>query len=155
VPDDLKKKISRSFSGIEKGFNSIGKSLDYLKSLIQKKNKELFLGYSGFGDYLFYLKMHWDEVPTNEKEALGLAFKYYEKYYKHNKATNQKIQVSYLLADISKRIGDLERAKRYFDLTMRLGKNFLERHKNDVVKTALAQKVLELSKSQCQSLRTL
>lgn len=153
--DTVKTKISKSFSKIEKKLNSLEKSLDYLKSLIQKENTQIFFECLCFEDFLFYLKMCWAEVPINEKEALELAFKYYQKSYNKNKALNQKIQVSYLLADISNRIGDLESAKRYFDLTMKLGQDFLERHRDDMIKTALAQKVLELSKSQYESLKTL
>jgi len=140
---------------MERKVNSTKKALEHLRSLIQKENEKVFMDYSNFEDFLFYLKIYWQDVPTNENEALELAFKYYQKNLKENRLFNQKIQASYLLGDISKRIGNLDNAKRYFDLAMRLGEDFLHKHKDDMVKTALAHKVLELSKSQYRSLKTL
>ncbi|KPL03322.1 MAG: hypothetical protein AMJ90_03420 [candidate division Zixibacteria bacterium SM23_73_2] len=147
--------ILKSFNRMERKVNSTKKALEHLRSLIQKENEKVFMDYSNFEDFLFYLKIYWQDVPTNENEALELAFKYYQKNLKENRLFNQKIQASYLLGDISKRIGNLDNAKRYFDLAMRLGEDFLHKHKDDMVKTALAHKVLELSKSQYRSLKTL
>ena len=58
---------------------------------------------------------------------------------------NQQIQASYLIAELSRRIGDYEQAKEYFNTTIRSGQELVYRHKGDRSRTALARKILELA----------
>jgi len=133
--------------------------------LIMKEQRELVLGssddtvvggfnnYSSFYDFLCELKDQWQTIPRNEKEALTYAVDHYIKAFSDGKAIaagNQTIQASYLIAELSRRIGDFEQAKEYFNKTIRTGQEFVHKHKQDKSRTALAKKILELAMDQAR-----
>jgi hypothetical protein len=101
-----------------------------------------------FEDFLFSLKMHWPEVPINEKEALELSLANYKKSLTQGLKENQKIRISYLIGELSRRIGDLGSAKVYLDLAINVGQDFIQKNEDDHLKTALAQKILEMAYQQ-------
>ena len=55
------------------------------------------------------------------------------------------MQASYLIAELSRRIGEHAQAKDYFNTTIRTGQEFIYKHKGDPGRTALARKILELA----------
>ncbi len=145
-------------------------SLDELLSLVDGKieslelvaaeHKKLTLGSSGedfitgfhehrsFYDFLSKLAAKSDIIPLNEKSALEFAVKYYVRMYEDGRSVgegNQQIQALYMIAELSRRIGDYDQAKEYFNKTIRSGQEFIHKNRQDQSRTALAKKILELA----------
>ncbi|MGB2696732.1 MAG: DUF2225 domain-containing protein [Candidatus Zixiibacteriota bacterium] len=99
-------------------------------------------------NFLFSLKIQWPEIPVNEKEALKLSLDNYKNSLTNDLKGNQRIQISYLIGELSRRIGDLDGAKEYLNLTIDVGQDFIQRNSEDQLKTALAQKILEMAYQQ-------
>ncbi len=107
-----------------------------------------YCSYADFSDFLGELSRRTEGIPVNEKQALTYAVDYYKKAFKNGKDIgkgNQQIQASYLIAELSRRIGAFEQAKEYFNTTIRAGQEFVYRHRNDQSRTAMARKILELA----------
>ena len=111
---------------------------------------------SAFSDYMFPLKKKWDCIAANEHQALEKAVEYYKKAFEESTdvATgNQQIQVSYLIAELSRRIELYDQAKEFFASTIKHGQEFIYRHREDKAQTALARKILELAIDQNKSMK--
>ncbi len=107
-----------------------------------------------FHDFLGHLAEKWSGIPRNEREALELAVKYYKSAYEDGRDIgegNQQIQASYLIAELSRRIGNFDLAREYFNTTIRNGQEFIYKHKGDQSRTAMARKILELAIEQGRS----
>lgn len=107
-----------------------------------------FFKYPSFLDFLSNLRQSWDGIVTSEREALEKAVIHYKKAFADGRNIspgNQQIQASYLIAELSRRIGDYDEAKQYFTSTIKAGQEFVYCHRNDQTKTALARKILELA----------
>ncbi len=61
---------------------------------------------------------------------------------------NQQLQATYLIAELSRRIGDYDGAKQYFNSTIKYGQEFIYQNRQDQSRTALARKILELALEQ-------
>jgi tetratricopeptide (TPR) repeat protein len=104
-----------------------------------------------FVSFLSSLKEIWPEIPLNEYEAMKMALKYYKQSYREDKDIthkNQKIQAAYLIAELSRRVGDYQEAENYFEKAKRTGQDFIQRNQDDPNKIALAQKIVELATKQ-------
>ena len=115
------------------------------KSLYLGKNHLTFLG------FLSSLKEIWSEIPLNELEAMKLALKHYRQSYQEIgdiTQENQKIQAAYLIAELSRRVGDFQEAESYFEEAKRIGQDFIRSNQDDANKIALARKIVELTKKQ-------
>jgi tetratricopeptide (TPR) repeat protein len=113
-----------------------------------------FHGHRSFYDFLNHIYAKWDGTPRNEQEALRFAVKHYKKSFEEGRDIadgNQQIQASYLIAELSRRIGDYDAAREYFNTTIRTGQEFIHKHKGDQGRTALARKILELAIEQGRS----
>ncbi|SYZ74253.1 hypothetical protein TRIP_C60523 [Candidatus Zixiibacteriota bacterium] len=113
-----------------------------------------FHEYPSFHDFLTRLAEKWSGIPRNEKEALELAVKYYKRAYEDGRDIgegNQQIQASYLIAELSRRVGNFDLAREYFNTTIRNGQEFIYKHKGDQSRTAMARKILELAIEQGRS----
>ncbi len=103
---------------------------------------------SSFTDYLLQLQRTWDGVVTSEREALEHAIRFYKEAYSSGRdiaAGAQQIQAAYLIAELSRRIGDHDEAKRFFASTIKSGQEFIYEHRRDRSRTVLARKILELA----------
>ncbi len=110
-----------------------------------------FRQYPSFTDFLLNLKSEWDWTVTNEHEALKKAVEYYKAAFSGGRDIapgNQQIQASYLIAELSRRIGDYDEARQYFNSTIRHGQEFIYKNRHDRTQTALARKILELAVEQ-------
>ncbi|MDD5425257.1 MAG: DUF2225 domain-containing protein [candidate division Zixibacteria bacterium] len=142
--------------------NSLKNGEDILNNLRQliDEYKSTILGGSGvnevngFGnensltDYLHAMKLRWDGVVANEREALEKAVYYYKQAFANGRDIlpgNQQIQASYLIAELSRRIGDYDEAKQYFTSTIKTGQEFIYQNRHDQSRTVLARKILELA----------
>lgn len=104
--------------------------------------------FANFQDFLQHTKRNWNGVATNEREALERAVFYYKEAFANGRDIapgNQQIQASYLIAELSRRIGDYDEAKQYFTSTIKSGQEFIYQNRNDKSRTALAKKILELA----------
>jgi uncharacterized protein (DUF2225 family) len=104
-----------------------------------------------FAGFLASLKEIWTEVPLDECQAMELALKYYKQNYQKAQkiiAKNQKIQSAYLIAELSRRVGDYQEAESYFKEAKRAGQDFIQSNQDDSNKIALARKIVELATTQ-------
>jgi uncharacterized protein (DUF2225 family) len=113
-----------------------------------------------FGDYpsfealLLSVKKSWPQVVTNEREALEFAIENYKAAFVSGRDISpgpQQIQASYLIAELSRRVGDHDEAKQYFNSTIKNGQEFIYQNRNDRSRTALARKIMELAIEQGKS----
>lgn len=107
-----------------------------------------FHNHASFDSFLRLISSKWNKVPLSEKDALRQAAFYYRRAYEGGREIgdgNQKIQASYLIAELSRRIDDFDTAKEYFNATIRAGQEFIYKNRNDQSRTALARKILELA----------
>lgn len=107
-----------------------------------------FHGHKSFYEFLSKLASGFEEIPLNERDALKYSVHYYKKAFQDGRNIakgNQQIQASYLIAELSRRIGEYQQAKEYFNTTIRTGQEFIYKHKGDPGRTALARKILELA----------
>ena len=101
-----------------------------------------------FAKFLFEVKKSWDAVVTNEREALEKAAYYYKDAFSEGRDIslgNQQIQAAYLIAELSRRIGNHDEARQYFNSTIRHGQEFIHKNRHEPTQTALARKILELA----------
>jgi len=155
----FKDKYKLEVASLKEVVSLIESKFDSLNEVI-REHRNAALGSSGDGDSMgfhnhssFYsflgrLEEKWDDVPVNEHSALTFAVKHYVTAYKdgHGIAKgNQQIQAMYLIAELSRRIGQFEQAKEYFNITIRTGQEFIHKHRGDQSRTALARKILELA----------
>ncbi len=107
-----------------------------------------FGNHASFKDFLFDVKKDWSLIVVNESEALEKAIHYYIQALEDGRtisAGNQLIQASYLIAELSRRIGDFDNARQYFNSTIKHGQEFVYQNRQDPARTALARKILELA----------
>lgn len=107
-----------------------------------------FHGYHSFQEFLSQLQKSWSDAVTSEKEALEKAVVYYKKAFESGREIapgNQQIQATYLIAELSRRIGDYDGAKQYFNSTIKAGQDFIYKNRSDKSRTALTRKILELA----------
>lgn len=137
---------NQSFS-FDSGSEAIGITPRFLKGLIPGDQESHLI----FIDFLASLKEIWPEIPLNECEAMKLALKYYKQSYQGTQEVtlkNQKIQSAYLIAELSRRVGDYREAESYFKEAKRAGQDFIQSNQDDSNKIALAQKIVELATTQ-------
>ena len=134
-------------------------NLDQLKTVIDDYRTDicggaadgsgvLFAGFPSFGDFMLEAKRKWDGIAINEHEALKFAAKHYQKAFTSGKnisVGNQQLQVSYLIAELSRRVGDHDIAKQYFNSTIKAGQEFIYQNRTDKSRTELARKIMELA----------
>ena len=74
--------------------------------------------------------------------------KYYKQSFEQSRDIspgNQQIQAAYLIGELFRRVGDHEEGKKYFNLAIRVGQDFVNKNRDDVNKTALARRILQLA----------
>lgn len=110
-----------------------------------------FGSHGSFADFLLAIQRLWPQAVVNEREALTRAVEHYKASFSAGRDIapgNQQIQASYLIAELSRRIGDYESAKQYFSSTIKTGQEFIYQNRQDQSRTALARKILELAMEQ-------
>jgi len=110
--------------------------------------------HASFQSFLTQLQKVWPGVAGNEREALEIAVQNYKAAFASGRdiaAGTQQIQASYLIAELSRRIGDYDGAKEYFNSTIKSGQEFIYQNRQDRSRTVLARKILELAIEQGRS----
>jgi uncharacterized protein (DUF2225 family) len=155
----VRDKYLSEISSLDELFSLVDGKLESLE-LVAAEHKKLALGSSGddimagfhehrsFYDFLSKLAAKYDSIPLNEKSALEFAVKYYVRMYEDGRSVgegNQQIQALYMIAELSRRTGEFDQAKEYFNKTIRSGQEFIHKNRQDQSRTALAKKILELA----------
>jgi uncharacterized protein (DUF2225 family) len=112
------------------------------------QGQQAFREFGSLADFLLRLQSSWSGIVANEREALEQAIKYYKEAFEGARdiaAGNQQIQASYLIAELSRRIGDYDGARQYFTSTIKAGQDFIYQNRTDPSRTQLARKILELA----------
>jgi len=157
--------FSEKLHEVEQGLGALGELIEEFKTvgvgLGGDSTHPHFQGFPSFTDYLHDLRRNWDGIVTNEREALQSAVEYYKQAFTEGRGIspgNQQIQASYLIAELSRRVGDYESAREFFNHTIKHGQEFIYRNRHDKSQTALARKILELAieqgKSNMEALQT-
>jgi uncharacterized protein (DUF2225 family) len=150
--------IGTAIAGVEQQISELTRLVDEYKSNVMggesTAGESPFWSYPSFADFLLGLQRLWLGVATNEREALIKAVEYYRAAFSTGRDIapgNQQIQASYLIAELSRRVGDYEQAKQYFSSTIKSGQEFIYQNRQDQSRTALARKILELAMEQGRS----
>ncbi|MCD6249732.1 MAG: DUF2225 domain-containing protein [candidate division Zixibacteria bacterium] len=104
--------------------------------------------YASLTDFLIRLQQNWSGIAINEHQALEQAIGHYKDAFANGRdiaAGNQQIQASYLIAELSRRIGDYDGAKQFFTSTIKTGQEYIYQNRRDQSRTVLARKILELA----------
>ena len=153
----FREKFDAELAQLQGALNQTQERLQGLKDLMTEyKSCAMGAGNEGaafetfptFADFLQDIKIGWDGIVLDEKEALEAAVEYYKKAFADGRsisAGNQQIQASYLIAELSRRIGKNEDAKQYFNTTIKYGQEFIYQNRSDQSRIALAKKILELA----------
>lgn len=126
-------------------------SSDLDSSSIASGGSGSYKNYSSFDECLTKLLRMWDGIPRTEKEAMRNAVRYYVRAFENGKEIepgNPSIQAAYLIAELSRKFGDHDTARQYFNTTIKLGQEFINQIRGDRTRTALARKLLELAMAQ-------
>jgi hypothetical protein len=144
--------LGNTFQGAEQGISTLQSLMDEYRTAIlggdQTEGDTAFGSGGSFTDFLRRQRVRWDGVVTGEREAMEKAIKYYKAAYAGGRdisAGAQQIQASYLIAELSRRIGDYDGAKQFFTSTIKSGQEFIYQNRRDPSRTALARKILELA----------
>lgn len=107
--------------------------------------------YPSFQEFIAALKKKWEYVPSSEMEALLFAIEFYRGALEEGheiQPGNQQIQATYLIAELSRRVGRFEEARQFFNNAIKIGQQYVFEHRSDRTRTALAQRILELAVAQ-------
>lgn len=112
-----------------------------------------FYDFDDFRNFLKLAKEKWDEVPLNETEALQKAAEYYRKAYETSGEISQgiqQVQAAYLIAELTRRVGDKDDANRFFNQTIKMGREIVIGKKVDNSTINYTQKLLEMAMEQAR-----
>ncbi len=110
-----------------------------------------FAGSANFRSFLSDRIERWDGIVVSEQQALQQAVRYYAAAFSEGNDIApgyQQIQASYLIAELSRRVGNHDMAREYFNSTIKHGQEFIYKNRTDRSRTALARKILELAMEQ-------
>jgi tetratricopeptide (TPR) repeat protein len=145
---EIQAECENILTGLETRLSTLKSSATVAVSLASGAS---FHDYASFGEFLVKLARVWEGVPRNETEAIQFAAKYYIMAFEAGKEIahgNQAIQAAYLIAELSRRTGDHDTARQYFNKTIKMGQEFINEIRGDRTRTALAKKLLELALAQ-------
>lgn len=138
--------------GLDPQLNALRSLLDEYRSALvggaEGSNQTTYGQFASFHDFLVSIRRQWSGIVTDERQALEKAVYCYKEAFAngHDIAPgNQQIQASYLIAELSRRIGDYDEAKQYFTSTIKSGQEFIYQNRQDPSRVALAKKILELA----------
>lgn len=153
-------KFATEIDNVQKTFQDFQNSVQVLESLSNEylnatsDGGSIESGGSGFAnsqnffEFMLGLKKRDSNIVVDEKEALAKSVYYYKEAFASGREItpgNQQIQASYLIAELSRRIGDHDSAREYFNSTIKYGQEFIYQNRNDRSRIALARKILELA----------
>jgi len=146
--------IQENTAGLESEFNLARKELTGFKG--EEKVLKDFGEHSGFDEFLCEIRERWQGIPLNQSESLNFALQYYLKAYQNSKEIKpglQQLQASYMIAELSRRVGSNKQAMEYFKNTSKQAHEMMNRNRSDKTIFANARKILEMSLEQARLLK--
>ena len=150
--DDEMKGLSGSIQTAQERLKGFRELLDEYRSELlggeSAGGRKSFGKHSSFADFLRQLRAGWNDIVTGEREALEKAIFFYKRAFVGGRDIPQgtpQIQASYLIAELSRRVGDYDEARQYFTSTIKSGQEFIYQNRRDQSRTALVRKILELA----------
>lgn len=145
--------VRQSFEQTRAQFESLSEMINEYKVVALGSNGEDGTGTQvgnapSLVDFLLGVRAAWSGAVVDENEALEKAIYHYKQALENGRSIakgNQQIQATYLIAELSRRIGDYDGAKQYFNSTIKHGQEFIYQNRRDQSRTALARKLLELA----------
>jgi hypothetical protein len=116
-------------------------------------SEEVFHDHSSFADFLAAAREKWDEVPVNEYEALVKAREYYQKAYETGGEISQgiqQVQAAYMIAELSRRTGEINNANQFFNQTIRMGRELVMNKRADKSSVSFTKNLLEMAMEQAR-----
>ena len=153
--------INKNWSEIAGFFDSLKTNFDNAKSnmsdnVTENEDSDQFDDHASFPDFLKGARETWDGIPLSELDALRFALEFYKKAYlngKEIKAGLQQLQASYMIGELSRRVGDEAQAMEYFKNSSKQAHEMMTRHRNDRAVFSNSQKLLEMSLEQARLLK--
>jgi len=111
-----------------------------------------FHQHASFQQFLAEVRQRWDDVPFSAREAQSKAREYYMKAYQNGEIGPgfQQIQATYLIAELSRRIGNHESAERYFGLMTGMAQELIANRQSDATTVKFATRLLEMATEQAR-----
>jgi tetratricopeptide (TPR) repeat protein len=160
---DYKRQIQQAISEVSSSLEPLINAGGKLEEVFSEAEKalaganevrnETFFGFPSFYDFLYKAKELWDEVPLSEREALMKAAEYYRQAYETGDKIGQgigQVQAAYLIAELSRRIGNHEDADSYFNQMIRLSRDIIHSQKEDKSTIKFTKKLLEMAMDQAR-----
>lgn len=114
-----------------------------------------FGSFATFEEFIHRAKELWNETPLSEFEAMTRAQDYYLKAYQNSREIKkglQQLQAGYLIAELSRRTGNLPQAHEYFKITTRMAHEMVTREKDKAL-VSNARKILEMAIEQSRLIK--
>ncbi len=160
--------IKTAVDSVYKVWNSLKKDVGNLQTEFNKVKQEIvllnpdaeessgFYEYPTFVDFLYGVKEKWQDVPVIESEALNYALQYYLKSYQNSREIKpglQQIQASYMIGELSRRIGNSKQALEYFTITSKQAHEMMNSNRSNKTIFSNAQKILQMTLEQARLLK--
>ncbi|UCE67795.1 MAG: DUF2225 domain-containing protein [Candidatus Zixiibacteriota bacterium] len=152
----LRGEIQENIDGLQSEFNMAKEKISGHK--LEEEASEKFGEYSGFDDFLSGIQERWQGVPLSEFASLNLALQFYLKAYQSSKEIKPglpQLQASYMIAELSRRVGNHNQATEYFRNTSKQAHDMMTRNRNNKGIFVNAQKILEMTLEQARLLKKL
>lgn len=161
APEDAERpaRCRREMAGLAENLDGFNESLDALVDGMNESTSPLvgeegLPGTESYGDYPSYeaflaaIKVDWPVAATNEHEALRFSLKHYRIAYEAGRNIepgNAHIQIVYMIGELARRVDEVDEARQYFDVAIRLGREWIHQHSADRSRTALARHIVDLA----------
>ncbi len=160
LKNSIKEYLERTTKSLDMAVKEIGELSQALINARQSISSDStggdgfgFFEFKTFAEFLQQAKLKWEEIPLNEKDALVRARDYYKQAYESGEKVTTgigQLQAAYLIAELSRRIGDHSTASEYFNIVIRGGREFVHGKKGDSSSIAFAKKLLEMAMDQAR-----
>ena len=160
-PDRCIRTVSSMVDNIEGISAGIESMLERLKTRESESGEsgsstESYGDYASYSDFLENLHAKWTGIPTCEWDALSLALEHYKKAFEEARDIpqgNTQIQLTYMIGELARRVGQYQEAQRYFNLAIRSGREWIHNLHDDQTKSAFARHVVDLAVEQMHKIR--
>jgi len=161
-PDRCIRAVSGMVENIEAIAGGIESFLEHLTIGGEPDGDHLGATAEAYGDHPSYpvflddLRAKWPGIPICEWDALSLSLDHYKKAFVEARDIppgNTQIQLTYMIGELARRVGQYQEAQQYFNLAIRSGREWIQKLQDDPAKTAFARHVVELTIEQMHKIR--
>jgi tetratricopeptide (TPR) repeat protein len=123
---------------------------------IRGASAEAYGSHPSYAGFLGELRERWQMIPTCEWDALSLSVEHYKKAFEEARDIppgNTQIQLTYMIGELARRVGQYQEAQQFFNLAIRSGREWIHTMNSDQTKTAMARHVVDLAVEQMHTIR--